>query len=208
MKTIVCYGDSNTWGADPAGGPRFPLDVRWTGRLATELGIGYRIVEEGLGGRTTNIDDNIEFNRNGMAQLAPCLDSHNPIDLITIMLGTNDLKARFNRSASDIAQAAVALAHIAHKSLTGPDRTSPRILVIAPPSITTLTDYDMMFAGGLEKSQQWSRYYRAFATSSGYDFLNADDIVASSPVDGIHWDVSEHAKFATALAGKIRSMLG
>ncbi len=104
MKTVLCYGDSNTWGSDPETGERFAPDVRWPGVLRRSLGEGYWVIEEGLGGRTTVRDDPIEgAHKNGRAYLRACLESHKPIDLMTIMLGTNDLKARFAASASDIA---------------------------------------------------------------------------------------------------------
>ena len=106
MKSILCYGDSNTWGYDPQTRSRFPHDVRWTGVLASSLGTGYRVVEEGLNGRTTRWDDPIEAGRNGLTFLQPCLESHLPLDLVIVMLGTNDLKQRFGLSASDIAQSA------------------------------------------------------------------------------------------------------
>src|SRR3954462_1773041 len=100
MKTIVCFGDSNTWGYDPASNGRFGPTNRWTGVLQTALGSDYRVIEEGLNGRTTTVDDPIHDHRNGRHYLPPCLESHAPFDLVTIMLGTNDLKARFNSSAS------------------------------------------------------------------------------------------------------------
>src|SRR5215217_6037211 len=115
MKTIVCYGDSNTWGSDPVTRGRFAPDVRWTGVLLQELGAGYRVIEEGLGGRTTIVDDPISPFRNGRDYLIPCLESHRPFDLVTIMLGTNDLKHRFNGSASDIAESAALLAAMARR---------------------------------------------------------------------------------------------
>ena len=104
MKTILCYGDSNTWGYDPSSQQRFGPEERWTGVLQKELGMEYRIIEEGLNGRTTVWDDPIEGFKNGMSYLIPCIESHKPFDLITIMLGTNDLKIRFSVSAYDIAE--------------------------------------------------------------------------------------------------------
>jgi len=87
-KTIVCFGDSNTWGFDPASGERFPADVRWPGVLRAQLGGGYQVIEEGLNGRTTTVDDPLQPHRNGLTYLPPCLESHKPLDLVTIMLGT------------------------------------------------------------------------------------------------------------------------
>ena len=99
MKTIMCYGDSNTWGCIPLAGPQPPRRYgpaqRWPGVLRRELGDGYWIVEEGLNGRTTVWDDPLEPFRSGKELLAPCLMTHEPIDLVIVMLGTNDLKRRF-----------------------------------------------------------------------------------------------------------------
>ena len=94
-KRILCFGDSNTWGAVPAEGTRHPDDVRWTGILAAELGNEYQVIEEGYNGRTTVHDDPVENRLSGIAYFETCLDSQSPLDLIILMLGTNDLKARF-----------------------------------------------------------------------------------------------------------------
>ena len=104
MKTILCFGDSNTWGYNPENRQRFGPEERWTGILRNSLGEDYRVIEEGLNGRTTLWDDPIEGFKNGLDYLMPCLESHRPFDLITIMLGTNDLKCRFSVSAFDIAE--------------------------------------------------------------------------------------------------------
>ena len=103
MKSILCFGDSNTWGADPVTAGRFSLHDRWPGVLRDELGDVFHVIEEGLGGRTTVWDDPIDEYRNGKHHLLPCLWSHMPLDLVIIMLGTNDLKGRVCRRATDIA---------------------------------------------------------------------------------------------------------
>jgi lysophospholipase L1-like esterase len=208
VRTIVCYGDSNTWGADPSSPERFAPDVRWTGVLQAVLGPNYRVIEEGLNGRTTNVDDINEPFRNGLAYLVPCLESHRPIDLVTIMLGTNDLKARFSRRASDIAQAATLLAKTARAMPVGPGGANPKVLLISPPPVAELTDYDDLLAGGTEKSQQFARYFGIWAAKNGLEFLDAGSIVASSPTDGIHFDPPEHARLGKSIAARIREMLG
>lgn len=95
MRSIMCYGDSNTWGYNPATGSRFSRDGRWTGVLRQELSDGYEIIEEGLNGRTTVWNDPIEGYKNGKEQLIPCLETNKPLDMVIIMLGTNDLKVLF-----------------------------------------------------------------------------------------------------------------
>ena len=92
MKNILCYGDSNTWGYIPGGKGRYEYAVRWTGAAQRLLGDGYRIIEEGLNGRTTVFDSPFDGSvLNGKSHLMCCLMSHAPLDAVVIMLGTNDL---------------------------------------------------------------------------------------------------------------------
>ena len=207
MPVIVCYGDSNTWGYDPVANERFGPNTRWTGVLRNTLGPSYTVIEEGLNGRTTNIDDIIEDNRNGRTYLTPCLQSHAPFDLITIMLGTNDLKERFHRSASDIAQSAVALGTIAARSGAGIDGGSPKVLILAPPPITTDTDLGGLLVGGDVKSREFSERYRTFADRAGFDFLDTGSIIVSSAIDGIHFEADQHTLLGQAVAKRITQML-
>jgi len=208
MKTVLCYGDSNTWGYDPETRTRYPPDVRWTGVLADRLGADYRVVEEGLNGRTTRWDDPIEPHLNGITYLRPCIESHQPLDLIVIMLGTNDLKHRFDLTASDIALSAAVLAAEAHRLGRTADGSSAGVLLVAPPAITTLTEFDQMFAGALEKSRQFSHYYRLAAGWRNVPFFDAGSVIVSSEKDGIHFDVAEHRKLGEALADEVRRQIG
>ena len=208
MRTVLCYGDSNTWGYDPATRERFPPHVRWTGVLATLLGAEYRVIEEGLNGRTTRWDDPIEPGRNGLTSLRPCIDSHQPLDLIIIMLGTNDLKRRFDLSASDIAQSAAALANMAWRFVHGPDGSHAEVLLVAPPAVSTLTEFDQMFDGAREKSRQFSRYYRLAAGWYDLPFFDAGAVIVSSEKDGIHFDPEEHRKLGEALADEVHRLAG
>lgn len=208
MKSVLCFGDSNTWGSDPKTRERFAPDVRWTGVLQRELGDGYRVIEEGLNGRTTLWDDPIEPHRNGKRYLVPCLFSHQPLDMVTIMLGTNDLKRRFNLSASDIAQSAALLGEIAMQTARTADDTVPPVLLIAPPAVTTLTDLDQMFEGAVEKSRHFARYYRFFAEVRGLSFFDAGSVVTSSQRDGIHFEPDAHQALGQAVAAEVRRHLG
>ncbi|MCA9879478.1 MAG: SGNH/GDSL hydrolase family protein, partial [Thermomicrobiales bacterium] len=199
------YGDSNTWGYDPETGNRFPPSVRWTGVLARELGDGYRVIEEGLNGRTTRWDDPLEPGRNGLTYLGPCLASHAPLDMVLIMLGTNDLKQRFGLNASDIAQSAAGLAEIARRVTQTVDGRPAPVLLIAPPAVTTLTALDQMFAGAEEKSRLFSRYYRQAAAWQGVRFFDAGAVIVSSDLDGIHFAADQHRILGQALAGEVRA---
>jgi lysophospholipase L1-like esterase len=182
-------------------------DVRWTGVVQRELGDGFRVIEEGLNGRTTTVDDPIYPFRNGRDYLPPCLESHAPFDLVTIMLGTNDLKQRFNRSASDIAESVGILADMAKKSGFGPGGGAPAVLLIAPPAVTRLTEIAEMFAGAEEKSRRLARYYELRAQRYGVHFFDAGSVATCSDLDGIHFEASEHAKLGLALAAVIQGIL-
>ena len=208
MKTVLCYGDSNTWGYDPATRTRYRSHVRWTGVLATRLGADYRVVEEGLNGRTTRWDDPIETGRNGLTYLRPCIESHQPLDVIVIMLGTNDLKSRFDLSASDIAQSAADLAEMAWRWAHAPDGSHVSVLLVAPPATSTLTEFDQMFDGAHEKSRQFSRYYRLAAGRRHLPFFDAGAVIVSSQKDGIHFDPEEHRKLGEALADEVQRLAG
>ena len=206
-KTILCYGDSNTWGYNPATQDRYPRDERWPGVLRRELGVGYLVIEEGLNGRTTVWDDPIEGYKNGREYLIPCLETHKPIDLVIIMLGTNDLKMRFSVPACDVAAGAGALVDIVARSETGPGEGAPRVLLIAPPPFAQLSDFAEMFDGGTAKSQTLSHHFRLVAEERGCALLDASEVIVSSDVDGIHLDLSEHRKLGEAVAARVRQML-
>lgn len=208
MKTILCYGDSNTWGSDPAGKGRFPYEQRWVTVLQRRLGEGYLVIPEGLGGRTTVWDDPIEGHKNGSVYLPPCLASHKPLDLVVIMLGTNDLKMRFSVPASDIARGAGVLVDIVRKSETGVNGAPPPVLLIAPPPVSTLTGFAEMFAGAEAKSKMLGRYYRQIAQEKNCAFLNAGDVIVSSELDGIHFEAEEHRKLGEAVASAVTAILG
>lgn len=210
MKTVLVYGDSNTWGYDPARGARLGHDERWGGVIRQQLGADYWVIEEGLGGRTTVFEDPLEEGRNGRTYLSPCLLSHNPIDLVLILLGTNDLKKRFDLPVSDIARGAFALAKIVKRSEAGVDGKSPQVLVICPPPYAPLagTNLEDMFAGGEEKSKQLAQHFQQEAQLTGTPWKNAGDVMVSSPVDGIHWEASEHRKLGEAAAVWVRELIG
>jgi lysophospholipase L1-like esterase len=207
MRTILCYGDSNTWGYEPATGNRYPEDVRWPGVLARELGSGFRVIEEALNGRTTVREDPVEDYKNGKDYLRPCLQSQAPLDLVIIALGVNDLKARFFASASDAADGAGVLVSIAQRSGVGPDGTSPRVLLVAPPPVGRLTELAQMFAGAEEKSKGFSRQYQRVAEKYGCELLDAGEVVRASDRDGIHLEATEHRKLGEAVAASVKKTL-
>jgi lysophospholipase L1-like esterase len=209
MKTILCYGDSNTWGYDASTGGRFPPETRWPKVLQRELGDGYKVIAEGLNGRTTVWPDPVEGEyKSGKSYLTACLESHHPLDLVVIMLGTNDLKHRFGQSAWDIARGAATLAEIVMGSVFGPDGLGPKVLLIAPPP-TVIGDgpFAPMFAGADEKSRDLGKHYGALTTELGCAFLDAGKVIVSTKLDGIHLDASEQVKLGNAVAGEVKHIL-
>ena len=200
MKTILCFGDSNTWGWDPLRMDRFPADTRWPGVLQHTVGQDYQVVEEGLPGRTSVWTDPIEGHMSGKDYLTPCLNSHRPLDLVIIMLGTNDLKFRFSVSAFDIAEGVGALVKIIHQSESGPDLGIPKVLLLAPPPLGQLADFADMFAGGTEKSKQLSDQLKRVAGLWGCTFFDTAQVIVSSDIDGVHFEASQHRKLGKAVA--------
>ncbi len=209
MPTIVCYGDSNTHGADPHTLDRLAPDVRWTGILARELGVAARVVEEGLNGRTTVWDDPYVEGRNGRAYLLPCLRSHAPVDLLVVMLGTNDLKSIFARAPHEIAAGAGALVDIALASATGPADGAPRVLLVAPPRLgpATLRAELWGFGASRANAEQLSTLYQATAGFKGVDFLDAAALVAGDPADGVHLGAAAHDILGRAIGDLVRQIL-
>ena len=206
-KTVLCFGDSNTWGWDPATQERFPEDVRWPGGCRRVLGSEYRIVEEGLNGRTTVWDDPIEVFKNGKTYLIPCLESHRPLDLAIIMLGTNDLKTRFSVTAYDIALSAGVLANIVLASEAGHDGQHPQVLLVAPPPLGRLFEFADMYIGAEAKSRKLGDNFRRVADEFGYRLLDASEFVVSSDVDGVHLEAAAHQRLGEAIAAVVQGIL-
>jgi lysophospholipase L1-like esterase len=207
MPVIVAFGDSNTWGYDPATGGRFPRGQRWPGVLQRELGPDFEVIAEGLNGRTTVHDDPIEPYRCGADALLPCLMSHAPVDLVILALGCNDLKKRFSVSASDIAEGAAGLIFLARAYGQGPDGRSPKILLIAPPPVAKLTGFAEMFEGATEKSRLLGERYRVVAEREGVAFLDAGQVIRCSDLDGIHYEADQHDLLGRSAAKAVRQAL-
>ena len=209
QKSILCFGDSNTWGFPPAGGPRYDRDVRWPGVLQQELGTDYTVVEEGLPGRTTVWDDPVEGGKNGLRQLVPLLHSHAPLDLLIIMLGTNDLKNRFSVSPLDISWSIGRLVKAARDSSNPFFGDAPDVLVVCPPPFADMSQspFKDLLIGGEEKSHRLATVLKEFCLQNDTDFFNAGDVVQSSPKDGIHLEPEEHLKLGGALAVAVQRLI-
>ena len=208
-KHIICLGDSNTHGycADPSDcadhGIRFNEDERWTCRLQKLLGSEYLVIEEGLSGRTTVFTDPLHESMPALEVAYPILKSHEPVDLLIIMLGTNDTKERLNMNAACIARG---MERLIEKCKTVPcwGDHAPNILVIAPPHIgDEMESSDVMAAMGLgcaEKSRHLAAAYAPMAKLQGCAFLDAEGITEFNKVDYMHLTNKGHAQLAEKLA--------
>jgi len=200
-KTILCYGDSNTWGFVPGSeGERFPWEVRWTGVLQAELGSEYRVIEEGLSGRTTVLDNPLEPYRNGREYLLPCLQSHQPLDLVVIFLGTNDLGDRYPLPPLDIARGAASLVQLALKSESGPGYGAPATLLCSLPRIGDTSSIVDTFSGARAKASDLLRCFRIAAEEVGAPLLDLAAVTAYDDADGVHLNADGHRAVALAVA--------
>lgn len=211
-RTVLCYGDSNTHGTVPMATledmARFAPAERWPGVMGAELGAGWRVIEEGLPGRTTVHPDPISgVHKNGLAVLPAVLESHRPIDLVVLMLGTNDLKWRFQVPAVEIGESVSRLVHVIHHSFAGPGGAAPKVLLLAPPTVLEVGCLGEIFAGAAEKSHRLAGVYAGIAQRHGLAFLDTGTVIVSSPVDGVHFDAPEHAKLGRAVAGAVKAMM-
>lgn len=191
--TVLCYGDSNTWGQKPDKTGRYPVNVRWTGILQDLLGNEYYIIEEGLGSRTTDLNYDRKPGRNGKTYLQPCVESHSPLDVVLIMLGTNDLKLEYARSAKDIADALEGLVSIVREYGTNSSESSPEIVLISPILIDSKAPKFTEYYTGYydERSATESSFLaneiKLRAEKLGCKFIDAAT-VAKPGEDGIHFD--------------------
>jgi len=213
-KRIMCFGDSLTWGWVPVieGAPtsRYPADVRWTGLLQKNLGDGHIIIEEGLGGRTTSLDDPTDPRLDGSAYLPSALASHLPLDLVILMLGTNDTKAYFHRSAFETT---VGMSKLVGQVLScaggvGTVYPAPQVLIIAPPPLTPMPHayFQSLFDGAHEKTLQFGKLYADLADFMKVHFLDGGQVISTDGIDGIHFTEDNNLVLSKAVAGKVRSI--
>lgn len=211
MKTILCYGDSLTWGSNPENGMRHAFEDRWPSILGEGLGADkVRIIAEGLGGRTTAFDDPTSLaDRNGARILPTLLDSHDPIDLIVILLGTNDIKDFVCGNASAAARGMGRLVE-AVKSHSYNSGTTPDVIVVSPPHCceSDNIDLELMFRGGVAESKLLAGEYQRIAEKLGCTYFDAASVAQASPLDGVHLDAENTRAIGKALVPIARGLVG
>lgn len=207
IRNMLCFGDSNTWGYDPATATRYGPEIRWPGVMRRALGEGYSVIEEGLSGRTTVFDDPITPGRRGDDMLPRLCESHAPLDAVVIMLGTNDLKHRCNANPWDIGKGMERLALLASLPEYGRGGKAPSILLVAPPALAELSEFAESFEGGREKSRRLALHVESFAAGLSCGFLDAGTVATCSDIDGIHLEPDAHRALGLAIAEKVRALL-
>ena len=206
MKNILCFGDSNTFGTNPSGG-RWPRHQRWPGILQERLGEEFYVIEEGCGGRTTVMEDFLEGDKNGRAHLPVALRSHRPLDMVILMLGTNDMKQRFNLLPVDIAQGAAVLGSMVESYEYGPGYPVPKVLLVSPIWIKEGIEnsiYTGFAASSVEISHQLAPLFQAQARAHGWLYLDAASVAEASDKDRLHMEKESHLALAGALETVIR----
>lgn len=210
---VLCYGDSNTCGTRPDRNGRFAPNERWAGVLQAQLGDGYDIIEEGLGGRATDLEHRNpnKPSRNGLVYFKACLDSHMPLDVVIIMLGGNDLKTWYGRSAEDVAQALKQYpdyveSHCVYRSLK-----KPRIVLVspahmddtAPKFVESMPEPGVYDEVSAQKSRQLAGPIKRVAEETGCEFFDAAS-VAKTGEDGCHLDLSSHKALGEKIAAIVK----
>lgn len=199
-KTIVCYGDSNTWGRFPLH-ERYPRSERFTTILQELLGDKFEVISEGLPGRTFVAEDPTKPYRTGITHLKSILESHKPIDAVIVMLGTNDMKVMYNLQPKDIAE------HL-DKTIQFIKEDVARVIVVCPPEIIQPEnrELDPAFVNGPVLSKALPALYKAVAEKHACVYINAQDYISSSKADGFHLDPEAHKKLAEVLSERVLSL--
>lgn len=224
MKTILCFGDSNTNGCNPKSDirdwvekspdnppQRYERHIRWTGVLQQILGPEYYVIEEGMPGRTFVYDDAVIPHACGADYIRPCMASHMPLDLLVVMLGTNDAKHIYGSYEYPFMLGMEEFLKIAKDPALWMKDQKPNILLIAPPpigdAIETSIYYGLFNQGSVALSKKFAEIYEKVAKAQGCHYLNAGAYVKSDPADSIHFSVEDHRKLAEGIAEKIKEIL-
>lgn len=209
MKTVLAFGDSLTWGADPATGLRHPPESRWPEVLEAALGAAAKVIAEGLGGRTTCYDDHAgPACRNGAKALAVALASHMPLDLVIVMLGSNDIKPVHGGRAEGAVSGMRRLAQIVETFPYKPRAARPKFMIVAPPPCVAGPGGQPAAGRSVAESERLAPLYEKLAAELGAAFFDAGSVCCASAVDGVHLEAADTAAIGRALAAPVARLLG
>ena len=190
MKRILCYGDSNTWGyISGSDHQRYGENQRWTKLLQKKLGNNFEVIEEGLNSRTLFSEDKRpgKEGKNGFAYLKPCLETHDKIDFIILMLGTNELKNTFNNTAKDIVDMIDKYVKFINNTKSQIDGSVPKLIISGLPIVKENTQYGMQddkYKGAGEKSKEVNRLYKQYCEEENILYIDNNDL--DTGIDGVH----------------------
>jgi lysophospholipase L1-like esterase len=210
MKSILIYGDSLTWGSVPGAPKRHERDTRWPNVMANELGANYEIITDGLRGRLTAYDENLaDCNRNASQTLPTALYAHAPLDLVILMLGTNDMQPHIAGTSIAAMQGMRRLVTIVQTHFAGPYIANPKVLIVAPPKLCKTDDefFTGFFDGTIEQSFKIADYYHQIAQEKECSFFDAGLVAQTSPIDGVHLDAQNTINIGKALAPVVKQIL-
>jgi lysophospholipase L1-like esterase len=210
VKSILCYGDSNTWGYEPVTAQRYPRHIRWTGVAQAALGAGYELIAEGLNARTSVYDDPWSEGKNGKTYLDVCLSTHKPLDMVILMLGTNDLK--FTDAAGAAKGAETLVKHIrllSHKEESSPVFTGAlEILLVSPIRLgADVINRATTLRHGYGQSLRFAELYAEVARVQKIRYLDAALVAAPSERDCVHLEPEGHRALGLAIAKNVREVL-
>ncbi|MDR1736712.1 MAG: GDSL-type esterase/lipase family protein [Oscillospiraceae bacterium] len=217
---VLCYGDSNTWGCIPRWeesalpSERYDAETRWPKSAQKILGAGFHMIGEGLNGRTTVYDRAGAAYKNGLTHLTPCLISHRPLDLVILLLGTNDLFLEIQPPLARLGDGIRKLAQtVTDCPSCGRDGNAPKILIISPAAIKQPLGRAGRYAEfggetGGRLSRAFGDVYEAAALETGCFFLRGADFASPSDADGIHWTAESHLALGAAVAEKLCGIFG
>jgi len=210
MKNVLAFGDSLTWGANAVTGGRHPFEDRWPNVLATELEGQVRVFAQGLNGRTTIFDDySNTTERNGAKALPTMLATHEPLDLVILFLGTNDMRTHICGNAAGSAMGIARLIGIVKHFNYRPDHAVPKVLVVSPPLVELGEDvlFNDVMAGSVELSKDYAAQYAKVCENETVAFFDSASVTNVDPVDGVHLDAKNTRAIGSALAPRVRDLL-
>lgn len=201
MRRILCFGDSNTYGYSPVDGQRYGDDINWPGVLGKLLGDKFEVINEGKNGRTIAFDDPYNEGCNGLSDIGACLDQHEPLDLVIIMLGTNDLKVYFDSNPQAVASNLKKMCEVVQ------EKTDARLIIVSPTLLGDQIEFSPLHLEfgrtQVDYSFELAPAFEQVAKAVGAEFIDLAMVAMSSDVDCLHLMPEEHKKVAQAMRDKV-----